>query len=203
MTGAARRSERWEAVSFMDLGTPLRRISVVRKVLVVFVVVAIASLAVAGLAGGDRAASRVSVPSGLSVRVPVGWHVLRGWLSDVIDPSPRLGVASFPARLSRRTCVCGFPNVVNFPRDGAFVFVWEYLHPSRWGLAHVPGRPARFHLAADGAVRHTCDGSSDTFGFKDAGRVLQVEVYLGPRVGPALRGRVAAMLASLGVATAG
>jgi hypothetical protein len=186
----------------MDLRTPLRRTAVVRKVLVVLVIVAIASLAAAAGAGGDRTVRRVSVPRGLSVRVPVGWHVLRGWLSDVVDPSPRLAVASFPARLSRRTCACGFPNVVNFARDGAFVFVWEYLHPSHRGLARVPSRPARFDLAAGGVVRHTCDGSSDTFGFKDAGRVFQVEVYLGPGVGPAFRGRVAAMLASLRAAPA-
>ena len=184
----------------MDLRTPLRRTAVVRKVLVVLVMVVIASLAAARVAGGDRTARRVSVPRGLSVRVPVGWHVLRGWLSDVTDPSPRLAVGSFPVRLSHRTCACGFPNVVSFPRDGAFVFVWEYLDPSRRGLARVPSRPARFHLAAGGAVRQTCDGSSDTFGFKNAGRVFQVEVYLGPGVGPALRGRVAAMLASLRVA---
>jgi hypothetical protein len=171
-----------------------------RKALVVLVIIAIAALAAAGMAGGDRNARRVRVPGRLSVRVPVGWHVLRGWLSDVTDPAPRLAVASFPARLSRRTCACGFPNVVNFARDGAFIFVWEYLHPSRRGLARVPSRPARFHLAAGGAMRHTCDGSSDTFGFKDSGRVFQVEVYLGTGIGPALRGRVAAMLASLRMA---
>jgi quercetin dioxygenase-like cupin family protein len=30
-------------------------------------------------------ATRVDVPSRLNVRVPAGWHVLRGWPSDVID----------------------------------------------------------------------------------------------------------------------
>jgi hypothetical protein len=111
-----------------------------------------------------------------------------------------LAVASFGAKLSRRTCECGFPNVVNFPRDGAFVFVWEYLHPSRRGLARVPSRPVRFHLAADGRVRQTCNGPTDTFGFKDAGRVFQVEIYLGPGIRPVLRSSVAAMLDSLRVA---
>jgi hypothetical protein len=171
-----------------------------RKVLVALAVVAITVLAATGAAGGDRSARRVNVPGRLSVRVPPGWHVLRGWLSDVTDPAPRLAVASFPARLSRRTCECGFPNVVNFPRDGAFVFVWEYLQPSRRALARVPRRPVRVHLAANGRVRHTCDGPTDTFGFKDAGRILQVEVYLGPGTGPALRRQTAAMLDSLRVA---
>lgn len=186
----------------MDLRMPVRRIAGVRKTLVVLVMVVIAALAAAGVAGGDRSARRMSVPGGLSVRVPVRWHVLRGWLSDVVDPAPRLAVASFPVRLSRRTCACGFPNVVNFPRDGAFVFVWEYLHPSRRELVRVPSRPGGFRLAAGAGARQTCDGSSDTFGFKDAGRVFQVEVYLGPGAGSALRRRTAAMLASLGVAPA-
>jgi hypothetical protein len=186
----------------MDLRTPVRRIAGVRKALVVLVMVVTAALAAADVAGGDRTARRMSVPGGLSVRLPVRWHVLRGWLSDVVDPAPRLAAASFPARLSRRTCACGFPNVVTFPRDGAFVFVWEYLHVSHRGLVRVPSRRGRFHLAAGGGVRQTCDGSSDTFGFKDAGRIFQVEVYLGPRVGAALRVRVAAMLATLRVAPA-
>jgi hypothetical protein len=161
-------------------------------------VVTVVVLGGAAAAGGDRAAS---VPNRLSVRVPSGWHVLHGWLSDVIDPAPRLAAASFPARLSRHTCSCGFPNVVNFPHGGAFIFVWEYLRSfSRRALARVPGRPTRFQLGDGGGVRQTCDGSSDTFGFKDAGRVFQVEVYLGPGAGRALRARVVAMLDSLRVA---
>jgi hypothetical protein len=169
----------------------------VRKLPAVLAIVAVAAAAVAAVGRGDRTARRVSVPGRLGVGVPVGWHVVRGWLSDVSDPAPRLAVASFLPRLSRHTCACGFPNVVDFPRDGAFVFIWEYLHPSRRGLARTPGRPARFDLAASRAVRRTCDGSSDTSTFKDTGRVFQVEVYFGPGVRSALRERVAAMLASL------
>ena len=161
--------------------------------------VATVALVATRAAGGERSATRVTVAGRVSIGVPAGWHVLRGWLSDVTDPAPRLAVASFPAKLSRHTCECGFPNVVDFPRDGAFVFVWEYLHPSRRGLAREPGRPVRFHPAADGRERQTCDGPSDTFGFKDTGRVFQVEVYLGPETTPALRGRVATMLGSMRV----
>ncbi len=173
----------------------------VRRTLVALVVVAIAAVAAARAAGGDRTVRRVSFPGRLSMSVPAGWHVLRGWLSDVTDPAPRLAVASFPARLSRHACACGFPNVVNFAPNGAFVFVWEYLHVSRSSLARVPRRPARLRLpAAGGGVRRTCDGSNDGFGFKDAGRVFQVEVYLGPEAGPALRARLTATLDSLRVA---
>jgi hypothetical protein len=170
-----------------------------RKALVAIAIVVITGLPAAAFAGGDRSVSHLSVRERLSVRVPAGWHVLRGWLSDVTDPAPRLAVASFPATLSRHTCECGFPNVVNFPRDGVFVFVWEYVHPSRRVLTRMPSRPVRFHLAG-GEVRETCNGPSDTFAFKAAGRALQIEIYIGPEIGRALRGRVARMLDSLRVA---
>jgi hypothetical protein len=181
----------------VDLRAGRGRISNVRKLVVAVAVIMIAGLAAAGAAGGDRTARRVNLPGRLSIRVPLGWHVLRGWLSDVTEPVPRLAVASFRARLSRRTCECGFPNVVNFPRHGAFIFIWEYLHASRRGLSRVPSRPAHFHVVRAHGVRHTCDGSSDTFGFKAADRVFQVEVYLGPGTGPGLRSHVGAMLDSL------
>jgi hypothetical protein len=167
-----------------------------RKIPVALAVLATVTVAVTGEAGGDRGSRRVSVPAGLSVVVSPGWHVLRGWLSDVTDPAPRLAAASFPARLSRRTCECGFPNVVNLPRTGAFVFVWEYLHPTRRGLARTPSRPHRFHLTTDGKGRNTCYGPTDEFSFKDAGRVFQVEVYLGPGASAARRGQAATMLDS-------
>lgn len=161
---------------------------------------AVVALVVAPPAGGDRGTTRVNMSQGLSVRVPLGWHVLHGWLSDTVDPAPRLAVASFPARLSRRTCACGFPNVVRFPRNGAFVFVWEYLDPSGRLLARTSSRPVRFHLVAGESVRETCTATTDVFAFKAAGRVFQVEVYLGPAVTPALHHRVEAVLDSLRVA---
>jgi hypothetical protein len=75
----------------------------------------------------DPGAARATVSGGVSVVVPAGWHVVRGWLSYVVDPAPRLAVASFPVRSSRHTCECGAPNVEHFPRSGVFVFMWERL----------------------------------------------------------------------------
>ena len=168
------------------------------RLLIALAVLTVAVLAGAGAAGGDRTTRRVSVTPRLSIRVPPGWHVLHGWLSDVTDPAPRLAVASFSATLSRQACSCGFPNVVDFPRDGAFIFVWEYLRSlSPGALGRVPARPTRFPPVGGGRVYRTCDGSSATFAFKDAGRVFQVDVYLGPRARPAVRSRVTAMLDSL------
>jgi hypothetical protein len=193
-----------EEMRSTELGRDLRagqaRTAGVRKALVALAVVTVAALTVVGAAGGDRTPARSIAPGPLIVRVPGGWHLLRGWLSDVIYPVPRLAVASFPARLSHQTCSCGFPNVLDFPRDGAFIFVWDYLHYPRRALARVPPRPVRFRLTPGGGARHTCNGPSDEFSFKDRGQVLQVEVYVGPAAGPVLRSQLAAALASLHVA---
>ncbi len=184
----------------MDLRARRGRIGGVRRFLAALLVVVIATLAAAEAAGRNRTARRVSLPGRLSVVVPPGWHLLRGWLSDVTDPAPRLAIASFPARLSRHACECGFPNVLNFRRNGGFLFVWEYLHYPRRQLARVPRRPVRFSLAIGKRVRLTCDGPNGGFSFTQAGRVFQVEVYLGPDAGPALRARAAEALESLRVA---
>ncbi|MGH3262827.1 MAG: hypothetical protein ACRDNS_12595, partial [Trebonia sp.] len=104
-------------------------------------------------AGGDRTVMRISIPGRLSVVVPTGWHVLHGWLSDVTDPAPRLAMASFPARLSHHTCECGFPNVLNFPRNGAFIFVWEYLHyPTASSLGYRAAPPTSRSRMAKGCA---------------------------------------------------
>ena len=66
------------------------------KTLVALAIVATVVVAAAGAAGGDRTATRVTVPGRLSVRGPVGWHLLRGRLSDVIAAVPRLAVRVRP-----------------------------------------------------------------------------------------------------------
>jgi hypothetical protein len=168
-----------------------------RRLPLALLLVAVAVPIGASAAGSDREAGLVGVPGRVSIRVPPSWHVLHGWLSDVTDPAPRLAVASFPVRLSRQTCQCGFPNVIHFPRDGAFVFVWEYLHPSRRMLAAAPRRPSAFRLAGAKPQRFTCQGPSDGFNFTDENRYFQVEVYLGPAVSPVTRGRTLRILHSL------
>lgn len=169
----------------------------VRKPSVTLALVLTAILVAATAAGGHTGSRSVGVPGRLDIRVPEGWHVAHGWLSDVTDPAPRLAVASFPVRLSRQTCACGFPNVVHFPRNGAFVFVWEYLHPSPRMLAAIPRRPTNFRLTAAKPQRFTCFGPSDGFNFKDRDRDFQVEVYLGPAASPATKTRLLALLDSL------
>ena len=176
------------------------RIAAMRRASILVAAIACAVPGTTSVAPDGHTTTQIDLPGRLSLRVPAGWHELHGWLSDVTDPVPRLAVASFPAKLSRHTCECGFPNVIRFPRDGAFVFVWEYPHPSSQARARTPNQPVQFQLAAQARVRQTCNGPTDTFAFKREDRVFQAEVYLGPATGPALRHQLAAVLDSLHVA---
>ena len=164
-----------------------------RKLALALLLVAVGLLA-ASAARGELAGG--SIPDHISIALPAGWHQLQGWLSDVTDPAPRLAVASFPVRLSRQTCACGLPNVIHFPRGGAFVFVWEYLHPSSRMLGALRPRPPRFRLRTVEPQRLTCHGPSESFSFRDHGRDFQVEVYLGPAASPGTRAQLLAILDS-------
>lgn len=170
-----------------------------RRVAAVLLVVTISVVAAASAASVDPGGVRTLVRGRISVRVPAGWHLVRGWLSDVTDPIPRVAIASFPMRLSRHTCVCGMPNVSNFPRAGAFLFMWEYPNLPRRTLTPVPRRPTRFRITSDRPQRYGCQGPSDEIAFQDAGRAFQAEIYLGPATGPGIRARLLAMMDSLRV----
>lgn len=173
------------------------RIAGMRKFALVLVVVGASLLAAASAAGVDPGSRRTAVGGGVSIRVPARWHLIGGWLSDVSYPVPRLAVASFPATLSRHTCECGSPNVVDFPRAGAFLFVWEYPHYPHWALSRIPRHAARYRVAQGNPNWFTCAGPSWETGFRESDSVFQVEVYLGPAAGPKVRAQMDEILNSL------
>lgn len=170
-----------------------------RKLAVLLLVVTTSVVAVASAARLDPGGVRAMVPGRISIRVPSGWHLRQGWLSDVVDPIPQLAVASFAVRLSRHTCECGMPNVRDFPHAGAFLFVWEYPHLPRRTLARFPHRPTRFRIPSESPQRSVCQGPSYEISFQDAGRAFQAEIYLGPAAGPGIRARLLAAMDSLRV----
>jgi hypothetical protein len=135
----------------------------------------------------------------VSVRVPAGWHRLRGWLSDVRYPIPVLAVGSFQVRLSRHSCACGFPNVEHFPGNGSFLFVWEWTQPNRRQLARLPHAPPRLVPPTGSREASMCDGPSGGFAFQRAGRVFQVELYTGPGASRRDRSELISVLDSLRV----
>jgi hypothetical protein len=173
----------------------------VRKFAVVILLAAASLGAAASTAGSDQPAARISARGGISVRVPRGWHLVRRGLTNVVEPAQRLAVASFTVRLASHSCACGEPNVRDFPRTGAFLFVWEYRAPSsRAELLRLPPRPSRFRVTQENPHWFECAGPSWVTAFRDRGRVFQVEVYLGPAAGTKARLQMDALLDSLRVA---
>jgi hypothetical protein len=185
----------------VDLTGIPARITNVRK-LATLLLLGTISVVAAGSADSAAPGRRTFATGRISVRLPPGWRMVHGWLSDVLDPIPRVAIASFPARLSRHTCVCGMPNVESFPRTGAFLFVWEYPNLPRRVLARFPRRPARFRMASERPQRYVCQGPSDEVIFREAGRAFQAELYLGPAAGPRVRARLLATLDSMQVGRA-
>jgi hypothetical protein len=129
------------------------------------------------------------------------------------------------ARPNYRTCGvwCREIGIRDFPKAGALVFVWEFPSPrNRAALGRGYGpRPVRFRVAQKNphfatALAHELRGLRLEAGhacvegpgslpswwsdFREASRVFQIEVYLGPAAGPAVRARTNALLDSLKIA---
>ena len=105
-----------------------------RNALVVLLMVVITALAVSGVAGGEGSVNRVRDSGGLTIRVPVRWHLANGRLSDMSDPAPRLGIASFRARLSHETCAQHARRRMTHPRlDASSAYVTRSFSGCRPG----------------------------------------------------------------------
>jgi hypothetical protein len=155
-------------------------------------------LALALALGGD--ASRASTPlsqvrlrSGISVRLPDGWRILRRPLTACSDPTERFAAATFPAS------GLGPENAV--PRKGALVLLLEdHLNPAS-GFSR---RPPRFRLPARAtSFEGCCDTPTDPgyeFIFRDRGRDFDAFVFRGPDASPELLEQATTILNSLLVA---
>jgi hypothetical protein len=165
--------------------------------------IALVSLLASGPASsGDapgRLATSARAPSAIALRVhmPRGWHLIHRALTEVTDPRQALAVASFRVKLGH-PCECGEPNVINLPRAGAFLFIWEY---ARGGAnpKKIPSRPARFRITQIRPNHYACAGPSWLTGFRVGGHAFQVEVHFGPHAGPPTIARMEALLDSLKV----
>ena len=139
---------------------------------------------------GDQ---RASPGGGVSVVPPAGWHVVRGRVSEVVDPIP-LAFATLHVRFARHACECGTPNVAHFPPGGAFLLVWEYQRLARRDLRYFPAHAARFRITRS-VIAHVC-APSDSRSFRERGRGFDAEIYLGPDAPASARRQIAAILDS-------
>jgi hypothetical protein len=166
----------------------------VRKLALVSLLALAVTVGVTTAEGAGAAA--VSLGGGVSIRLPGGWHLLRGKGTPVVEPFPRLAAATFHVRFSRHYCVCETPNVSHFPPTGAFLLVWEYPAVARRDDHVFPEHPARFHIGPSAIKPEECAGPSDGRAFREGGRGFQVEIYLGPAAPAAVRAQIAAILDS-------
>lgn len=139
---------------------------------------------------GDQ---RVSLRGGVSVTLPVGWHAVRGRISEVDDPTP-MAVATFHVRYARTSCECGMPGIRDFPRTGALVLAWEYSRIGRRDLKYFPVHAEDFRIGR--SVMSSDCSPSDGRAFRAGGWGFDVRIYLGPDAPASARAQIAAILDS-------
>jgi hypothetical protein len=142
---------------------------------------------------GSTPLRQVQLSSGISVRLPGGWRILRP-LTSCSDPKERLAVATFPA--SR----LGPENAV--PKGGALILVLEdQVNPA----SAFSARPTRFRLRGQPTPFEGCcdlpTSPGYEFRFRDHGRDFEALAFVGgSRAASKLRGEASGILTSLLIA---
>jgi len=180
--------------------------------------VLLAALAAAGVVaagggsgdGGKRAipTSRsqspyTSVGSGISVRSPRGWHLLRPPITSLAYPYDRMLLTSYPAQ---RGGECGPTRAENsMPTGGALIYVFEYAAAPGTPFGQptgmtFPPQSAGFKLSPSDFGNYECSSlPSYLVRFKAAGRLFQATVAFGAHTPAARRAQALQILADLKV----
>lgn len=177
-----------------------------RRPFALFLVLAAALFAFLFLLASSQGATRrrpahVRGPSAptaqVTVRLPAGWHFVPKRLTDTTYPIP-LMVASFHVR-ARSTCSCGVPRITDFPRDGAFLFAWQYTHLAPAARRYFPPRRAGFHVPRSSRGPYRCGAPGWRANFRVGQSAFQVQVYLGPEASRGAIAKTDALLESIRV----
>ena len=169
------------------------------------IALALTLIVLSGCGGGSDAGAgtvvpgrRISVPGGLSIRVPPHWHVAPR-LTALFAPKERLTIASFSLRtapVARRGCA-PTTALAHMPRDGALAFLFEYTTPSPAGVEPrgiaFPARPRHFRLPTAAATQYECFGRGWLLRFRDGRRRFQLMIAGGRRAAGNLRTLVSAL----------
>jgi hypothetical protein len=163
---------------------------------------AAALLAVLLASGCASSSSKTFRDDGVTVRYPSSWHATRRTLTPVTSPVQVLAVASYALPRGNAGAEGCSPKEAldQLPPDGVFLFGWEYDRPGLAGVrrSDFPPRPEHFELK--GRI-----GSSECFGpgyvvtFRQAGRLFQIHLILGPKAGDDERATALKVLDSLEV----
>ena len=138
---------------------------------------------------------------GVSVRYPAEWHATRRPLTPVTSPVQVLAVASYALPQGNAGADGCSPKEAldRLPPNGVFLFGWEYDRPGLAGVhrSDFPRRPDHFDLR--GPTGFECLGPSYVVTFREAGRLFQMHVVLGPEAGADERATALRVLDSLEV----
>jgi hypothetical protein len=150
---------------------------------------------------GNAETRLVELPSGDSVRLPVGWQLLHERITGVVYPIQALAASSYPVsggHPPKGGCAPG--RVLDArPTDGALIQVIEWSQRAgASGLKDIPERPRPFALPDDAYASYECAGPSYNVAFRDAGRSFQAFVWLDPEaVDPLIRQQATDFLSSM------
>jgi hypothetical protein len=152
--------------------------------------IAVAGTAISACTSGERETAprarssartepTVTLPHGVTVSVPTGWHLVRKPINNVIYPDQVLAAASFPVRVGRTTPGCR-RVLEQEPPGGVLVQVIEYTRQQR--LRPFPARKRPFRLPKRAYAAYECAGPSYNVVFRDHGRALQAFGILDRRL---------------------
>lgn len=129
----------------------------------------------------------IGLPAGATVELPTGWHLIRGSIDGVTEPTQVLAVASYPTKPDKSPPAgCAATRVLEeMPAAGALIEVVETTqgsgdaqHPN---LAKYPERQRPFRLTTWNYRPYECNGLSYNVSFRDRDRAFQAFVWMNPR----------------------
>jgi hypothetical protein len=144
-----------------------------------------------------------SVPTGISVSYPAGWHLFPPPDTSLSYPFDRLLITSYPTSTGGGGCSPRRAEAA-LPARGALIYLFEYGTSSSGVLtrpedAAFPPEPAAFSLPSRPLNYECWTVPTYMVRFRAAGRLFQAQIALGPRISAARRAQALAVLQSLRV----
>jgi hypothetical protein len=160
----------------------------------------VAMLLVSAIALAMTSVSRVTLPRGISLVVPAGWHVTTARLNGVRDPVTVFTATSFRLRHIRPAPgLCSRTLQDQWRVDGAYVQLTEERDGAsrRRMLPRTQRRPRHFRLDAKGAGGLCTPPNSGELTFREHGRAFYIFYGFGRRASTATRAQAMQLLDSL------
>jgi hypothetical protein len=169
----------------------------------------IAYLAGGGSGGGRHSGAPVSggawqggsLPHGITVSYPTGWHLFPPPDTSLSYPYDRLLITSYPATAGGEGCSPRRAEAA-LPTNGVLIYLFEYSTASsgtftRPEEAAFPRKPAAFTLPPRPSNYECWTVPNYMIRFRAAGRLFQAHVALGRHVSVSRRAQALRVLQSL------